>query len=429
MERIAYVGLDLHKKTVVWCAKDQRGRVLSEGTVGATRRELAAWCAGQPRPWIGAMEATLFTGWVYDFLRPHARLLKVAHPLMLRAIAAGKKKNDKVDAAMLADLLRCDLLPECHMAAPEIRELRRVMRYRRLAVEQMVKMKNKTAGLLMEVGAEYNKQRLDGKKYFAALIERLQGPEGETPASVVDLLRLSRGAMQMYSDTSRRLLAGLREHPALAERVERLLTIPAVGPVTALTWALEIGEPERFGSIAQAISYCGLCSAQRESAGKDRRGPLSKQRNRHLQTVLVEAAKLAPGHHAQWAALYARELTRGSRNRATLAVARKLVALLLAVDKRRRPYEERRADGQPNESKNEFSNHAIEAADAAVGAEAMNAMDAKKTRAPQAAGRRARSARSHGAGVALQQSAATESLQRPRDGGKLKSLRRPGPAR
>ena len=56
----ASVGFDIHKKTIAWCAKDQRGRTLGEGTIGATRRELAAWCAAQRRPWIGAMEATLF---------------------------------------------------------------------------------------------------------------------------------------------------------------------------------------------------------------------------------------------------------------------------------------------------------------------------------------------------------------------------------
>lgn len=398
MDTIAYVGLDLHKKTVAWCAKDGRGRVLGEGTVGATRRELAAWCAGQRRPWIGAMEATLFTGWIYDFLAPHARALKVAHPLMLRAIAAGKKKNDRVDAAMLADLLRCDLLPECHMAAPEIRELRRVLRYRRLAVEQMVKMKNKASGLLMEIGVEYNKQRLHGKKYFAALLDRLEGPDSEAPASVAGLLRLSREAMEMYRQTSRRLTAGLCEHPALARRVEMLMTIPAVGQVTALTWALEIGDPTRFGSIARAISYCGLCSAQHASAGKERRGPLSKQRNRHLQTVLIEAAKLAPRHSAQLAALHARELTRGGRNRATLAVARKLVAWLLAVDKRGRPFEAAKTN-------HEFSDHAI---------------GVKKPRAPRTNARPAPGARSHGADVALQQSAAPRMMRKSGLAGKPK---------
>ena len=73
------------------------------------------------------MEATLFTGWVYDHLKPLAQELKVAHPAMLKAIAASKKKNDKVDARKIADLLRCDLLPECYMAPSAMRDLRRVL--------------------------------------------------------------------------------------------------------------------------------------------------------------------------------------------------------------------------------------------------------------------------------------------------------------
>jgi transposase len=384
MYDIAYVGMDIHKKTVAWCAKDERGRTLGEGTIGATRRELAAWAAAQTRPWIGAMEATLFTGWIYDFLKPHARDIKVAHPFRLRAIATAKKKNDRVDAAMLADLLRCDLVPEVTMAAPEIRELRGVLRYRRLAVEQMVKMKNKSAGLLMEHGVEYNKKRLFGKKYYAALMD---GLGMELPESIKGLMGLSRTAMLMFRDTSRRLTAGLREHPLLQARVERLMTIPAIGEVTALTWALEIGDPARIGSIAKAISYCGLCSAQRQSAGKDHRGPISKQRNRNLQTALVEAAKLGPRLSPQLARLHAFELVRGGRNRATLAVARRLVAWLLAVDKRGTNFEERDED--------EFSNRVMSGA---------------KTKAPRTG--KARGASSHGADVALQQSAASTIVQR-----------------
>ena len=72
------------------------------------------------------------------------------------------------------------------------------------------------------------------------------------------------------------------------------MTIPAVGPVTALTWALEVGEVQRFSSIKKAISYCGLCGAESRSADTIKRTPLSKQRNKHLQCVLVEAAKMAP---------------------------------------------------------------------------------------------------------------------------------------
>jgi hypothetical protein len=74
-----------------------------------------------------AMEATIFSGWIYDHLLPHATQIKVAHPLMLRAIAAAKKKNDQIDASKIADCLRCDFLPECHMLPREIRDRRQAL--------------------------------------------------------------------------------------------------------------------------------------------------------------------------------------------------------------------------------------------------------------------------------------------------------------
>ena len=155
-----YIGLDVHKKTISYCVKDVSGRICQEGKVGATRWELDIWIKTLPQPWTVAMEATIFTGWIYDHLKPHAAAAKVAHPLMLRAIAAAKKKNDSIDAGKIADCLRCDFLPECYMAATEIRERRRTLRYRHLLVRQMVQMKNRVSGLLMETGVSHNKQRL-----------------------------------------------------------------------------------------------------------------------------------------------------------------------------------------------------------------------------------------------------------------------------
>jgi transposase len=331
MKSMHYVGLDVHKKTIAWCVKDARGGLVGRGEVAATREALSAWLATLRRPWSGALEATLFSGWIYDFLSPHAAVLKVAHPAMLKAIAAGKKKNDRLDAEKICDLLRVDLLPECYMAPAPIRELRRLLRYRNLVVSQAVRMKNKIAGLLMEVGTSYNKKRLHGRKYFNELLE--SGLE-QVPESVMEMLRLSRNQLEIFTAIQKRLLSGLEAHPLLQERVARLRTCEGVGLITALTWALEVGEPQRFGRLGQAISYCGLCSAQENSAGKDYRGPLSKMRNKHLQRVLIEAAKLAPRYSPRLAAVHQRELARGNKNRATLAVARRLVAYLLAVDKR-----------------------------------------------------------------------------------------------
>jgi transposase len=334
MNAIHYIGFDVHKKTVNFCVKDVAGHIAEEGRLRATREALREWARKRTQRWRGAMEATLFSGWIYDTLQPFAVELQVGHPAMMKAIGASKKKNDRLDARKVADLLRCNLLPVCYTAPAEIRELRRLLRYRNLLVHQAVQMKNRTSGLLMEVGAEYNKKCLHGEAYFTELLQGLE----EVPESVKDLLELSRAAVEALERTQRQLVNRLKAHPQLGRRVELLKSIRGVGDVTALTWALEIGEPQRIPSIANAVSYCGLTSALVESAGKQYRGPISKQRNAYLQTVLIEAAKLAPRWNPQLAAVHARALERGHRNRATLEVARKLVAYLLAVDRSGQPF-------------------------------------------------------------------------------------------
>ena len=260
MKSLYYVGLDVHKKTVSYCTKQEDGRIVDQGVVEANREELSKWAAGIDRPWIGAMEATLFSGWIYDFLSPHCDEMKVAHPQMLKAIAGSKKKNDRVDAEKIGDLLRCDFLPECYMAPTGIRELRRVLRYRNLLVRQGVRMQNRMGGLLMEVGAQYNKKRLRGKKYFTHLLDMIE----HVPESVIELLKISRAAKDMFEEAQRKLLTALKNHPDLRRRVGLLMTIDGVGEVTALTWVLEIGDPARFPSRKDIVSYCGLCSAQKE---------------------------------------------------------------------------------------------------------------------------------------------------------------------
>ena len=329
-----YIGLDVHKKTISYCVKDAAGRVHQEGKIGSTRRELDAWVKTLPQPRMIAMEATIFTGWIYDHLLPHAEKVKVAHPLMLRAIAAAKKKNDRIDAGKIADCLRCDFLPECHMASTEIRDRRRTLRYRNLVMRQMVQMKNRVSGLLMESGVSYDKQRLHKMGYFTELFSTNE----EISESIRPLLRLSREHIQRGQRLDRALTSSLERDPLLSERLRRLRTIPGVGPITALTWALEIGDYTRFQSVKEAISYCGLCSAEKSSADKVMRMPISKQRNKHIQHVLVEAAKLAPRYSHELALLREKEMQRGNKNRATLAVARKLVAYMLAVERRQQDF-------------------------------------------------------------------------------------------
>ena len=147
MEPMYYIGLDVHKRRISYCVKDHSGQIHSQGSVLATRFDLHCWMKTLPQPWSAAMEASMFTAWIYDHLKPHAAALKVAHPLMLRAIAAAKKKNDRIDANKICDCLRCDFLPDCYMAPTAIREWRRTLRCRNLLVRHSVSLRPRREAL------------------------------------------------------------------------------------------------------------------------------------------------------------------------------------------------------------------------------------------------------------------------------------------
>src|ERR1700738_5315813 len=235
MQSMYYIGLDVHKRSISYCVKDGGGKIHAEGTIPATRSDLDRWLSTLPQPWTAAREATVFTGWIYDHLLPHAATVKVAHPLMLRAIAAAKKKNDHIDASKICVCLRCDFLPECYMASTAIRERRRTLRYRNLLVRQMVQMKNKISGLLMEAGVSYNKQRLHKAGYFRELL----ATNPDIDEGLCSLLRLCRETVVRLQKTESALIRSLEHDSLLLDRVWFFLLGLIAGMLTNIVsaWA------------------------------------------------------------------------------------------------------------------------------------------------------------------------------------------------
>src|ERR1022692_1763657 len=105
MNSLHYIGFDVHKKSISFCVKTAAGEIVEEGVIPAERGALRQWASARPQPWRGAMEATLFSGWIYDTLKPYAEQLEMAHPAKMKAISAGKKKSDTLDARTIAGLL------------------------------------------------------------------------------------------------------------------------------------------------------------------------------------------------------------------------------------------------------------------------------------------------------------------------------------
>ena len=163
------------------------------------------------------MEATIFSGWIYDHLLPHATQIKVAYPLMPRAIAAAKRKNDQIDASKIADCLRCDFLPESHMMPREIRSP---------AHPALPAFAGATDGADEEPGfwtaygyrRGVNKQRLRKVSYFRELLSTNE----EVHPSIRPLLKLSRETIERCQRTEYALVSSLQRNPMLTERIKRL---------------------------------------------------------------------------------------------------------------------------------------------------------------------------------------------------------------
>lgn len=324
-----YAGLDVHRKSISFCVKRADGSMVREGRIAATREAIAEWASTFDGPWCCGLEATICSHWIHAELKTHTAHVQMANPAKLKAISTAKRKTDALDARTLADLLRCDLFPSCYVPPIEYQSLRCYLRERALLVRTRVMFKNKTAGLLIERGVPYETRKLHGKRYFAALLEEHAG----LTEDLKPLLAFHRTQIEQLDQMDKAIVRELVSDPLLNRRIERLKAIDGVGDITALTWAVEVAEPSRFPNERHAISYCGLCAAQRESAGIQKRGPLSKQRNAFLQTTLIEAAHMAVTHNQKLRTLYETECGRGPKNRAILAVARRLVRWLLAIDR------------------------------------------------------------------------------------------------
>lgn len=331
MEPFSYfVGLDVHRQTISYCVKKADGGIEREGRLESKREALEQLGKQMGPEYLVGLEATICSHWIYNFLKPYAGAVWMGQPAKLKALQASKRKNDELDARTLADLLRCDLFPRCYVMPIELEMLRRQLRYRALLIREQTLFKNKAAGLLIECGVPYETRKLHSKKYFQQLLKEGEGMSEELRA----LLRLNRQQLEGVSSVARSLVKALKADPALRQRLLALSAIDGVGEITALTWALEVGQPQRFPNHNHAVSYCGLCKAENNSAGKEKRGPLSKKRNAILQTVLIETAHLAPQYNAQLRQTRDKALARGAKpNEAVIAVARKLVRYLLAVDR------------------------------------------------------------------------------------------------
>jgi transposase len=243
-----------------------------------------------------------------------------------KAIAAARLKNDRVDAERLALLLRGDLLPTVWIPPAGLREARELVRHRVSLVWVRTEIKNRLLALL----SRRNLQPTSSKRWLTVRGRReLEAlPLGAMPSTVrEDCLALLRVLDEQIRRLDHELVRLWGDDP----RVQRLQTIPGVGPFTAIVLILELGEIQRFPSAKHLASYVGLTPRARASANRVRMGHISKEGNRLLRWALVVAATQAARRPGPLRAWFRAVQQRKGMKIARVALARRLAELVYQI--------------------------------------------------------------------------------------------------
>ncbi len=312
-----YVGIDVHRK------RSQVAVVTGDGAVQVNKnavngsepflRLIGDLPAGTPV----AFEAAFGWSWLADLLEDYGFQTHLVHPLRCKAIASARLKNDKVDAAILAQLLRADLLPEAWIAPVKVRQLRALLRHRISLVRLGTQLRNRIHAVAADHGYDRPASYWTGpgRGWLAEL---------DLPPASREIITDCLAVIDGLAPLTGRIDGELHQHAKADPRVTVLTTLPGAGEFTALVMVAEIGDITRFPSARKLASWAGLTPTVRGSDLKVRHGNISKQGSAWLRWAMNQAAQTAK-RSPDFAASYAAITKRRGKKIATIAIARKLV--------------------------------------------------------------------------------------------------------
>lgn len=314
-----YVGIDWAYRRAAWCAMSESGTISGEGMIPADQDGLASLVLELGTDVEGCVETMSGAIWVKDQLEAAGWSMQVANAAKVRDIAPLACKTDKVDARVLAELCRRDLVPAVWVASLSDRAIRERLRRRAHLVKQRTSHRNRIFGLLTQFGLRVSFTRLR-QPGAIELLER-QGVPAVWRDSIASHLDQIDELQRRIGPIDQELRPIARSDP----RARLLSTIPGVGPLISLTFASEIGEVERFSSAAKLVGYAGLAPRIIQSGDRSQTGRLSKAGSRTLRWAAVEAANQAWRPTNPFHAHYRRLAARHGTNPAKVSVARKLL--------------------------------------------------------------------------------------------------------
>ena len=341
-----YIGVDHHKKFSYLAMMDEKGKVIKEGRINNDVESLKRFIGKREEPKAAVLEAGRNWTVMHDWLEEEVGEVKLAHPKKVKAIAEAKIKTDKIDAKILAHLLRADLVPEAYVPKKETRQLKNVLRQRMFLVRVSTMVKNRIHNLLDRHPEVQNQIDLGD----------LFGSQGKEWLRVVELAPAERKLLDQELELLEYVQEKIKESDGWVKRtgendarVKRLMSVPGIGKFFGLLMAVEIDDIKRFRNQEKLASYSGLIPSVHMSADKAFYGKIVSHGNKYLRWALIEAVWPAIRQDLGLRMLYEKMKAKKNVNVAKVAVARRLCMIVYRVLSEDRDYQENYS-GRPHNS-------------------------------------------------------------------------------
>ena len=327
-----FYGLDVHKNFIQICRIDAQGKERYDYQIEASHDAIASFAQSLTEQDAAVLEATFHSWAIWSLLQGHGARIVVANSMQVKAIAHARIKTDKVDAHILAQLLRADFIPEVTMPEEKIWALRQLVTHRQLLARHRTATRNAICGIV-------------NRKLLKAPVKELFGPGGRTwlVAQVYTpierlILDNSLAHLDALNERLQAIDDTLRQIASQESDVKLLMTIPGVNVTVAIGLVSAIGDIARFTSPDKLAAYFGLVPRVYQSAETCHHGPITKQGRSQGRWLAVEAAQSMVVSGAPLTATYHRVRRKKAHNVAIVALARKLIVLVWHLLTHQEPY-------------------------------------------------------------------------------------------
>lgn len=321
-----FAGLDVSLEETAICVVDERGGIVKEARALSEPEALseALRQVDLPLERIG-LEACSLTAWLHDGLRAEGlRAICIETRQANAAMKTMPNKTDRNDARALAQIMRTGWYRQVHVKSRQCRLWRSLLVARRTVLNEMRTIENVVRAILREAGFKLG---TPGRAAFARRVRELAGDDTEIMALVGPLLSVLSTMLQELARLTKQVLDTVRQE----ETCRRLMSVPGVGPITALAFRATIDRPDRFSRSRAVGAHLGLTPARYQSGETDIQGRVSRCGDELARTALYEAAHALLTRSKKWSSLRAwgmRVAKRRGMARARVAVARKLAVIL-----------------------------------------------------------------------------------------------------